>query len=88
MIFPTKYLDLDTSLIRVAAFILATLSHESAVHYQELDQNIASELGEAARINLTPALGLLFTLGKLDYDTDADVIVGSGMVSTQAVEVV
>ena len=75
MIVPTKYLDLDTSLIRVAALTLSTLREMGAVPYRELNQRVEDELGDDARLNLPPALGLLYTLGQIDYDPGADAVV-------------
>lgn len=84
MIVPTKYLDLDTSIVRVAALTLATVREAGAVPYRELDERVEFEFGEQARLNIPPALGLLFTLGQLDYDAKADVVVGLKRATAEA----
>lgn len=76
MILPTKHLDLETSVVRVAAAVLQAVAQDLVVPYSELDQFVRSTVGESARLNLAPALGLLYLVGRLDYDADADAVIG------------
>ncbi len=75
MLRATKYLDLKTCVLRLAAVALAHLSRAGALPLPELEERVLGEAGEDARVNLVPALNLLFVLGCVDYDEDADAIV-------------
>ncbi|MBV9868747.1 MAG: hypothetical protein JO316_25600 [Abitibacteriaceae bacterium] len=75
MIRPTKYLDLDTCVINVAAAIIAELQRTPAIPLDELNEVIAVQISEDAKINFFPALSLLYITGKLDYDDNADAII-------------
>ena len=46
-----------------------------ALPLPELEERVLSEAGDDARLNLVPALNVLFLLGRIDYDDDADAIV-------------
>jgi hypothetical protein len=74
MIQPAKYLDLNTCVLRVAAEILLELQDSKVIPLDELNAVICSQVGDAARFNFIPSLSFLFLLGKLDYDSEADVI--------------
>jgi hypothetical protein len=74
MIRPTKYLDLNTCVLRVAAIVLSELRLSRAMPLDELDAIVRSRAGESARFNFLPALSFLFLTGKLDYDDDADAV--------------
>lgn len=74
MIRPTKYLDLNTCVLRVAAIMLSELRLSRAMPLNELDAIIRSRVGDSARFNFLPALSFLFLVGKLDYDDDADAV--------------
>ena len=74
MIRPTKYLDLDTCVLRVAAIVLSELQLSRVVPLDELDIIVRSRAGEAARFNFLPALSFLFLVGRLDYDDNSDTI--------------
>jgi hypothetical protein len=75
MIRPTKYLNLNTCVLRIAAQILLELRDARIIPLDELDATIRSQIGDTARFNFIPALSFLFLLGKLDYDDKADVVV-------------
>jgi hypothetical protein len=75
VIRPAKYLDLNTSVLRIAAEVLVQLQRTHAIPLAELDESLQSRIGEAVRLNFVPALNLLFLLGALDYDDDADALV-------------
>lgn len=75
MLRPTKYLDLKTCVLRLAALMLMELSASRALALPDLEARVLSEAGDAARLNLVSALNLLFLLGRIDYDDGADAIV-------------
>jgi len=74
MIRPTKYLDLNTCVLRTAAVMLSELQQSQAILLNELDMIVRSRIGETARFNFLPALSFLFLVGKLDYDDNADAL--------------
>jgi hypothetical protein len=77
MIRPAKYLDLNTSVLNVAGFILNELHQSGALPLSELNEVIRTRLGESTRFSFSSALNFLFLLGKLNYDQETDVIVPS-----------
>ena len=74
MIRPTKYLDLNTCVLHIAAIVLSELQLSRAIPLDELDAIVRSRAGDAARFNFLPALSFLFLVGKLDYDDNADAV--------------
>jgi hypothetical protein len=75
MIRPTKHMDLNTCVISVVASILSELQQTKAIPLDELDESIQTRINDTARLNFIPALSLLFLLGRIDYDEEADAIV-------------
>lgn len=75
MILPTKYLDLDSSVLRVSAVVLRAMADGRATPFDEVDAAVRERAGSEARLNLVPALNFLFLAGKVDYDEDADAFV-------------
>jgi hypothetical protein len=75
MIRPTKYLDLNTSVVRIAAFILKELKVAKTIQINELDEIIRNNLGENSRFNFIASLNFLFLLGKIDYEETSDSLI-------------
>jgi hypothetical protein len=75
MIKPAKHMDVNTCVLSVAASILLELQRTTAIPLNELDETIQSRINSMARLNFIPALNLLFLLGGIDYDEEADAIV-------------
>ena len=73
MIKPTKYLDLDSCVINVAAAALKELS-VGPLRYDELLRRIESSLSDRARFVFSYALGLCYLMRLVDYDDAADVL--------------
>lgn len=74
MIRPTRYLDISTCVLRVSSIILTQLIQYQVIQLDELKQIVISKLGSDSRFNFTNALGLLYLIGKIDYDLDSDAI--------------
>ncbi|MDM8549461.1 hypothetical protein QUF72_05250 [Desulfobacterales bacterium HSG2] len=73
MITPTKYMNLDYSLLNVSAMLIKEFSKQSIISYDELLQITVSKIGKHAK-EITPyALNFLFLLGKIEYHHDLDV---------------
>lgn len=75
MIRPTKYLDLNTSVIRISAFILKELKVAKAIQIHELDEIIRNNLGENSRFNFIASLNFLYLVGKIDYEETTDSLI-------------
>jgi hypothetical protein len=74
VIRPAKYLDLTTSVVRIAAIVLEELQRRRSIHLRDLSDRIQAEVGERGLVNLIPSLNLLYLLGCLDYDGERDVV--------------
>lgn len=78
MIRPTKYLDLDTCVLNVAAQIVSSLRRNGVMKYDELLTRLQNIISDAVRFEFVLALDLLFLLGKINYDSDSDSIALAG----------
>lgn len=74
MITPTKYMDLDLSVVRVSSIILKQFGKNSILGYGELFESIVSKVGEDVKHVFVPALDFLYLLGKIDYHLQTDSI--------------
>lgn len=84
MIFPTKYMDLQTSVVRLAAFILEETSREPILRLSELSFRVEEFAGEFARFNFFPALNVLYLAGKIDYSEQGDFVVSLSALTTES----
>ena len=72
MITPTKYMNLDHSLLNVSAILIKAFSKQSIISYDELLQITVSKIGKHAK-EITPyALNFLFLFGKIEYHNALD----------------
>jgi hypothetical protein len=71
-------MDLDSCVLNVSAAILAELHGLRAVSLGELHEFIAARVGDDAKHNFAAALSLLYAVGVIDYDVEADAIVFLG----------
>lgn len=74
MLSPTKYLDLRSCLLHVAASMILELRQYRAIRISELDDKIQMSLGENAKYSFLPALSFLFITGIIDYDIATDTV--------------
>lgn len=72
MIKPTKYLDLNTCVLNVAAHTIRLLLTNGAMKFDELRDRLEYDLGEGTRYEFLQAIDFLFLLDKLDYSDEAD----------------
>jgi hypothetical protein len=79
LIRPTKYLDLNSCVLRVVAVILEELRKLPAISLNELESTVQSKAGENAKYNFLSALNFLYIIGKLDYDEESDAILNLGL---------
>jgi len=72
MITPTKYMNLDYSLLNVSAMLIKEFNKQPIISYDELLQITLNKIGKQAK-EITPyALNFLFLLGKIEYHNALD----------------
>jgi len=74
MLTPTKRLDLDTSLLRVASVMLKALSPRGVMELETLRSVVTTRIGPDGELSFMAALSFLYTLGRLEYHTHNDTI--------------
>jgi hypothetical protein len=72
MLTPTKHLDLDRSMIRVASEVLIELRRRRLMEYDAVMRHIKRRVGDDGEAVVAPALSFLFLLGRLDYHAKND----------------
>lgn len=74
MIKPNKYMDIDLSVLNIGGLILKSLSFCPVQKYDELQDTVLVNMGEAAKPVFLNALSFLYLLGKINYQSSADAI--------------
>ena len=74
MLTPKKHLDLDSSVIRVAAFLLLELKRRRIVELEKLRAHALRRAGENADISFIPSLSFLYLLGRIAYHPQNDTV--------------
>lgn len=74
MLKPTKYTDVNISLIAISSEILKHFRSTDAIPYQDLLNKIIGKKGIEAKNVFLPALSFLFLLGKVEYHNKSDLI--------------
>ncbi len=67
MLTPSKHLDLDKSVVRVASEVLADLKRHRMMQYDAVVRLIKRRTGDDGDSVVAPALSFLFLLGRIDY---------------------
>lgn len=74
MLKPTKYTNIDVSLIAISCELLKLFNENRIITYPELLSKIISKKGIESKNIFLPALSFLFILGKIEYHQKSDVI--------------
>jgi hypothetical protein len=74
MLTPRKHLDLEVSVLRVAALMLRELHRKGVVELERLRQLVLKRTGSDGEIAFLPALNFLYVLGKVDYHLMNDTV--------------
>lgn len=74
MLTPKKHLDLDSSVLRVAAIMLRSLKRPGVMEFERLRGVVLRRVGEGGEVSFMPALNFLFLLGRVDYHTQNDTV--------------
>jgi hypothetical protein len=72
MLTPSKHLDLDRSVLRVASEVLTELRRRRMMEYDAVIRHIKRRVGDDGEAVIAPALSFLFLLGRLDYHSKND----------------
>jgi len=74
MLTPKKHLDLDVSVMRIAAIMLRELSRRGVIEFEKLRGIIIRRVGPDGDLSFMPALSFLFILGRVEYHMKNDTI--------------
>lgn len=72
MLTPSKHLDLDRSVIRVASEVLNDLRRRRMMEYDAVVRLIKRRAGDDGDAVVAPALSFLFLLGRIEYHSKND----------------
>jgi hypothetical protein len=72
MLTPSKHLDLDRSVIRVASEVLVELRRRRIMEYGAVIRYVKRRVGDDGEAVLAPAISFLFLLGRIDYHSKND----------------
>lgn len=67
MLKPSKHLDLDRSVIRVASIALDALRKRRILSHNRVVKLIRDRVGDDGDVVVAPALSFLFLLGRVEY---------------------
>lgn len=74
MLTPRKHLDLNTSLLRIAAIMLRELNKRGVVELTTLKQRVIRRVGSDGELMFLPTLSFLYLLGKVEYHIQNDTL--------------
>jgi hypothetical protein len=74
MLTPKKHLDLDVSVMRVAAIMLRELNRRGVVEFEKLRGLVVRRVGADGDLSFMPALSFLYLLGRVEYHLKNDTI--------------
>mgnify|MGYP001605077382 CR=1 FL=1 len=74
MITPTKYMDLDLSIVRVASLIIKMFEQSKILEYREVLDYLIGKAGDDVKHVFVPALDFLYLLGIVEYHLHTDSI--------------
>jgi hypothetical protein len=78
MLTPTKYMDLDLSVIRISSIILKLLKQNRTMGYTEIINYLMGILSDKNQQDIKqifiPALNFLYLTGKIEYHVTLDSI--------------
>lgn len=74
MITPTKYMDLDLSVVRVSSLIIKLFEKSKVLEYGEVLEYLVGRAGEDVKHVFVQALDFLYLLGMIEYHLQTDSI--------------
>jgi hypothetical protein len=74
MLTPKKHLDLDVSVMRIAAIMLRELNRRGVVEFERLRGVVIRRVGPDGDLSFMSALSFLYLLGRIEYHIKNDTI--------------
>jgi hypothetical protein len=74
MLTPKKHLDLDVSVVRIAAIMLRELNRRGVIEFERLRGVVIRRVGPDGDLSFMPALSFLYLLGRIEYHIKNDTI--------------
>jgi hypothetical protein len=74
MLTPRKHLNLDISVMRIAAIMLRELNRRGVMEFEKLRTLVIRRVGPDGELSFMPALGFLYLLGRIEYHLKNDTI--------------
>ncbi len=74
MLTPKKHLNLEVSVLRVAALMLQQLRKRGVVEFERLRAYVIRRVGQDGELSFMPALNFLFLLDKVEYHIKNDTL--------------
>lgn len=72
MIKPTKYLNLDLSLVNITAVLINEFKNEQIITYDDLLSILLDKIGKSSKEIMPYALNFLYLIGKIEYHQAID----------------
>lgn len=72
MIEPTKHLDLDLSVLRAGAVMLAALRKARVMPLFEFRSKLVAALGSDGELMFVPTVNFLYLIGRIEYHARTD----------------
>ncbi|WP_099336442.1 ABC-three component system middle component 8 [Clostridium cadaveris] len=74
MIKPTKFLNLNTCILKISSEILSILIEEKSITFSDLQSKLLKDSNEDYEYNFLPSIDFLFLLGKIKYSPKTDIL--------------
>ena len=74
MLRPTKYTNVNVSLLAISCELLKLFKKNKTITYTELLNKVIQKKGIESKNVFLPALSFLFLLGKVEYGEKSDII--------------
>jgi len=72
MLTPTKYLNLDLSVVKISSEILRLLRANQSMKYDEVLTHLCDSICDDVRHVFSASINFLFLLGKINYHVKSD----------------
>jgi len=74
MLAPKKHLNLDVSVVRIAAIVLRELQRRGVMEFERLRATFVRRIGLDGDLSFLPALSFLYLVGRIEYHLHNDMV--------------
>jgi hypothetical protein len=74
MLAPKKHLNLDVSVVRIAAIVLRELQRRGVMEFERLRATVVRRVGLDGDLSFLPALSFLYLVGRIEYHLHNDMV--------------